>query len=93
MLKTSTTLQHHTTGRKIKCKLAAVNELCFADVNAKGRESLERLNPEILRFRSNKRNTRNNEFLESIFEEYKTTNANKNDSVDNAFDQFLNKVN
>ena len=77
--------------RKIKCKLAAVNELCFTDVNVKGCESLERLNPEISRFCKDKKNSRKNEFLVSIFGEYRMTNAN--DSVHNAFDRFLNKVN
>ena len=41
---------------KVKCRLANVNELCFVNIRAKGRELLEKANPFITRFRNRKQN-------------------------------------
>ena len=80
-----------TTGKKIKCRLAAVNQLCFVDVNAKGREILEKMNPAVTRFRKRKRSDRKNQFLESVFDDYNA--VDDNECVDLAFSRFLNKLN
>ena len=40
---------------KVKCCLANVNELCFINIRAKGRQMLEKVNPFVTRFRKGKR--------------------------------------
>ena len=79
-----------TTKKKIKCRLANVNKLCFVHIQMKGRESLEKANPYITRFRKGKQIERMGRFYKTVHDECMSDNGNE--LIKNAFERLQNKT-